>query len=84
MRRRELLVGMSLVATLPGALGNGRTARVGVILTVPLTAAAARPLWQALVEGLREHGWEEGKNLVLEGRFATRIRSASTSSRRSW
>ena len=70
MRRRELLVGLSLVATLPGALGKGRTARVGVMLTVPLTAAAARPLWQALVEGLRGHGWEEGKNLVLEGRFA--------------
>jgi hypothetical protein len=28
-----------------------------------------RPLWQALVDGLREHGWEEGRNLILERRF---------------
>ena len=38
---------------------------------------------QALVDGLREHGWEEGRNVVLEGRFAGPTRRASLSWRRS-
>jgi hypothetical protein len=27
-------------------------------------------MWDTLVDGLREHGWEEGRNVVLEGRFS--------------
>src|SRR5262249_61638087 len=29
-----------------------------------------RSALQALVDGLREHGWEEGRNVVLEVRYA--------------
>jgi putative ABC transport system substrate-binding protein len=43
-----------------------------VILQVPPSEAAVAPLWRALVEGLREYGWEEGKNLAIEGRFGGR------------
>src|SRR6266536_916863 len=43
--------------------------RIGVLLTLPPSVPAVRPQWQALVDGLREHGWEEGRNLILEGRF---------------
>jgi putative ABC transport system substrate-binding protein len=46
--------------------------RIGVILQVPPSEVAVAPLWRALVEGLREHGWEEGKNLAIEGRFGGR------------
>ena len=28
------------------------------------------PVLQALVDGLREHGWEEGRNVALEVRYA--------------
>jgi putative ABC transport system substrate-binding protein len=46
--------------------------RIGVILQVPPSEAVVAPLWRALIEGLREYGWEEGKNLVIEGRFGGR------------
>jgi putative tryptophan/tyrosine transport system substrate-binding protein len=46
--------------------------RIGVILQVPPSEAAVAPLWRALVEGLREYGWKEGKNLVIEGRYGGR------------
>jgi ABC-type uncharacterized transport system substrate-binding protein len=35
----------------------------------PTTPALGRP-YQAFVDGLQEHGWAEGQNLVLERRFA--------------
>jgi putative ABC transport system substrate-binding protein len=46
--------------------------RIGIILQVAPSEAAVAPLWRALIEGLREYGWEEGKNLVIEGRFGGR------------
>lgn len=52
------------------AQAPNKTARIGVLLQVPASAPAVKPLWDALVEGLRERGWEQGRNLVLEGRFA--------------
>jgi ABC-type uncharacterized transport system substrate-binding protein len=60
-----LLVGISSTAS--DSVEKER--RVGVLLTLPPSVPAVRPLWQALVDGLREHGWEEGRNLILEGRF---------------
>src|SRR5262245_26522637 len=45
--------------------------RVGVLLsTSPVSDPAIKRLWNSLVDGLREQGWEEGRNVVLEGRFA--------------
>jgi putative ABC transport system substrate-binding protein len=46
--------------------------RIGVILQVPPSEAAVAPLWRALVEGLREYGWEDGKSLTIVGRFGGR------------
>jgi putative ABC transport system substrate-binding protein len=40
------------------------TARIGFLGNVQVPA-----LWQAFIEGLREHGWEEGHNLVIESRW---------------
>jgi putative ABC transport system substrate-binding protein len=67
-----VLMVAALGASSPAAGQAERTARIGVLLQVPPSEAAVAPLWKALVEGLREHGWEEGRNLVIEGRFGGR------------
>jgi putative ABC transport system substrate-binding protein len=74
MRRRCLLavaLGAALLVGIPSMAGQSaeKARRIGVLLTLPPSVPAVRPLWQALVDGLREHGWEEGRNLILEGRF---------------
>jgi putative tryptophan/tyrosine transport system substrate-binding protein len=47
-----------------------RPRRVGVLFWGLSSDPATRPVLQALVDGLREHGWEEGRNVVLEVRYA--------------
>jgi hypothetical protein len=49
---------------------DGRTRRVGVLLTSVPSDPSYKALWQALADGLREHGWEEGRNFVFEARYA--------------
>jgi putative tryptophan/tyrosine transport system substrate-binding protein len=44
--------------------------RVGALFGGVSSDPATRPVLQALVDGLREHGWEEGRNVVLEVRYA--------------
>ena len=44
--------------------------RVGVLFSGLSSDPSTRPVLQALVDGLREHGWEEGRNVVLEVRYA--------------
>lgn len=44
--------------------------RVGVLFSGIPSDPAAIPVRQAVVDGLREHGWEEGRNVVLEVQFA--------------
>src|SRR5262245_18829910 len=48
-----------------------KSRRVGVLFSGLSPGPGARPVvLQALVDGLREHGWEEGRNVVLEVRYA--------------
>src|SRR5262249_11533172 len=47
-----------------------RPRRVGVLFSGLPSDLSTRPVLQALVDGLREHGWEEGRNVVLEVRYA--------------
>jgi ABC-type uncharacterized transport system substrate-binding protein len=44
--------------------------RVGVLFSGLSSDPSTRPVLQALVDGLREHGWDEGRNVVLEVRYA--------------
>src|SRR5262245_40522648 len=47
---------------------NGRAKRVDRMTALdPLLTSR---VLQALVDGLREHGWEEGRNVLLEVRYA--------------
>lgn len=64
MHRRDFL---SLVtALLSGGLAAqalpAKVYRIGWLSTVPPDA----PVWEAFVEGLRERGWIEGKNVAFE------------------
>jgi putative ABC transport system substrate-binding protein len=44
----------------------GQVYRIGFLSTNPPPARA----WEALLDGLREHGYREGRNLVFERRFS--------------
>jgi len=72
MKRRAfvLAVGMSLLAAPPrlGAQQPQRVPRVGYLFS--FTSAEGRHLWEACREGLRELGYVEGRNIVLEPRWA--------------
>jgi putative ABC transport system substrate-binding protein len=67
--RRNLLIGLGLGALVPGfpsLAQQGRVWRVGVLETQPMATNAAN--FEALRRGLRELGYFEGKNLLIEYR----------------
>jgi putative tryptophan/tyrosine transport system substrate-binding protein len=64
-RRRLLLAAGALLLPLRSAAQAGKTARVGFLATEGL-----RPRLEMLKLGLRDHGYIEGRNLVIEARFA--------------
>ena len=69
--RRDLLVllaSSALVPRLVRAQAPARVRRIGLLST--FSASAAAPWLQALREGLRDLGWVEGKNIVIEYRYA--------------
>jgi len=47
-----------------------RVFRLGLLGTVPMTEAGAAHIWDGLFEGLRQLGYVEGQNLIIEGRFS--------------
>src|SRR5262249_31227319 len=48
-----------------------RLRRIGVLGPHPPSSLpVAHPLWDALIAGLRDAGWEEGRNLTIEARWA--------------
>jgi len=72
MDRRAFLCGLTL-GTLAAPLvaeaqQAGKPIRIGVL--TPQSRAASTPVWDSFRAGLRELGWEEGKNIVLESRYA--------------
>jgi putative tryptophan/tyrosine transport system substrate-binding protein len=76
MRRRTVLsgVGPLLLASFQHSVhawGQAQSLRrIGVIGNLsPLANPAVVPLWNAFLTGLRDRGWEEGRNLVIEARW---------------
>jgi putative tryptophan/tyrosine transport system substrate-binding protein len=55
-----------LVAPLGAEAPLGKVYRIGYLATTP----PPRHLWEALLDGLRERGYREGRNLVFERRFS--------------
>jgi putative ABC transport system substrate-binding protein len=52
------------------AQDGAKTRRVGVLFSGSLSDPVIKRCWQALADGLSARGWEEGRNLALEGRFS--------------
>jgi putative tryptophan/tyrosine transport system substrate-binding protein len=77
MRRRHLLrVGAAAIAwmavrpVLPQQATGGRPRRIGGLFsTTPRSDPVVKKIWEAFLEGLREHGWVEGQNLLIEDRW---------------
>lgn len=70
-RRMRLVLGAAAaVALLPLASAqlSSTTPRVGILM--PSTAAGTANLVAALVEGLRERGYENGRNIALDYRYS--------------
>lgn len=64
---------LSLVAP-PGAAQSNKVFRVGLLSNVPLSSPQGAAVWGAFVEGLRDLGYVEGRNVTIvdrssEGRY---------------
>jgi putative ABC transport system substrate-binding protein len=74
MDRRVFISGMTLgllAAPLAAAAQPaGKVYRVGVLTNVPPSTPAVSRNWEAFRQGLRERGWVEGQNIVIEYRAA--------------
>jgi putative ABC transport system substrate-binding protein len=49
---------------------TGKAHRIGALGESPPTTPVFAPLWQGFLAGLHDYGWSEGRNLVIETRFA--------------
>jgi putative ABC transport system substrate-binding protein len=49
---------------------GGAIRRIGVLANLPPSTPVAAPLYAAFYAGLNERGWVEGRNLLIEGRYA--------------
>jgi len=61
-----LLLSLLAVPLAAAAQPPGKVYRIGFLSTNPPPA----PVWDALLDGLRERGYSEGRNLVFEHRFS--------------
>src|SRR5687767_823436 len=66
MPSRRTLIASALGAFLPLAYAQQAATRV---VRVGLFANTPEPQWEAFRRTLREHGWVEGRNLVIEERW---------------
>ncbi|PYN82776.1 MAG: hypothetical protein DMD96_04935 [Candidatus Rokuibacteriota bacterium] len=72
--RRAFLGGLGLsaiaVSLAAEAQQPGRVYRIGVLSNAPPTTPEVSRNWEAFRQGLRERGWVEGQNIVIESRYA--------------
>jgi putative ABC transport system substrate-binding protein len=65
------LLHLVVVAAPLCAQGNNKLHRIGYLGNIsPARSPGLAPLRQAFVDGLREHGYVEGRNLIIETRFS--------------
>ena len=70
MRRRDTLRALAALGAFPAlarAQGASRTVRIGWLIVIPAQAA---PLPAPFMERMRQLGYEQGRNLLVEARYA--------------
>jgi putative ABC transport system substrate-binding protein len=73
MRRRDFIVAFTGAAVCPiGARAQQpkKVARIGLLVTPSLEAPEARTILNAFYQGLREHGYIDGQNVIVEVKAA--------------
>src|SRR5262245_19089145 len=72
MKRREFIALVGAIAWPSAAYGqqSAKTARIGYLVTSPPASPAAQATLNAFQQGLREHGYVEGQNILIEYRAA--------------
>jgi len=65
-----LAVGLTLAPIVAESQQAGKVYRIGVLANAPPTTPEVSHNWEAFWQGLREHGWVEGQNIVVESRYA--------------
>ena len=74
MRRRGFITGLGSIAAAWSFAGHGqqteRVRRVGVLLGFPENDPFTQRIVSAFAQALRRLGWVEGKNIVIDYRFA--------------
>jgi putative tryptophan/tyrosine transport system substrate-binding protein len=67
MNRRNFIAGTAALLVSPRrSWAQGTPRRVGYLYQAPKNA----PLWKVWLDSLRDHGWIEGKNLIIDYRSA--------------
>ena len=73
MRRRDFIAAFAGAVVCPiGARAQQpkKVARIGLLVTPPLEAPETRTILNAFYQGLREHGYLDGQNVIVEVRAA--------------
>jgi putative tryptophan/tyrosine transport system substrate-binding protein len=72
MRRREFItfLGGATTSLLTAGAGQSAARRLGILFATSEKGANAQGQLDAVVEGLKEHNWIEGRNYTFEYRFA--------------
>ena len=65
-----LALSFAAVPLASGAQQPGKVYRIGVLANAPPTTPEVSRNWEAFRQGLRERGWVEGQNIVIEYRWA--------------
>jgi putative ABC transport system substrate-binding protein len=64
-----LALGLALAPLAVEAQPAAKVYRIGLLGSLPPTAPGASRIWEEFFQGLRELGYVEGQNILIEGRF---------------
>jgi hypothetical protein len=70
MRRREFILATAALLVSPRrSLAQATRRRLGFLAVGDASGQALNQVELALLDGLRNHGWVDGKNLIIDYRF---------------